>query len=529
MTSNSPLEHNCCLIFNEPASQYRRTSIIASISKASQDPQLLKQMIGAGMNIVRLNFSHDTQKFHERSIQLIHEACAKCSEELGRNVQVALALDTKGPEIRTGFLEAGPNAEIELKPNDSFRLSINRDLMDKGNRDFIYVDYERIIDVLLPGNLVYINDGALELVVKELGVDCVMCQIRRGGMLGSRKKVNLPGIAVDLPAVSEKDRNDLKFAVKHNFDMIFASAIRSADAIMEIRTALGPKGKEIKVIAKIDSHLGLQNIDEILPAADGVLFDRADLSIEIPTAKIFLAQKAIAERCNRLGKPIIIASQLLTSMCKRSTPTPAEVADLGNAVLDGADCIMLSAETAIGKYPLESLAIMDAVVREFELALDHGNQLKDIPLTLDPVNTVAISAVNAANKTKASAIIVLTTSGRSAQLVAKYHPRCPVLAVTRCSRAFRQCYLYRGIEPLLYTDKPDDDWSAGVYARIQFALNVARRLEIVKTGDTVLVVSPWKDAAGFTNNLRLIYAFFEQDDIECMLQSDRKSTKKSIL
>ncbi|XP_058977412.1 pyruvate kinase-like [Musca domestica] len=523
------MARKCHLIFNEPASQYRRTSIISSISKASQDPQILQQMIMAGMNIARLNFSHDTQMFHEKSLQLLHEAAEHCSQELGRNIQIALALDTKGPEIRTGLLEAGSNAEIELKPNDNFRLSINRDLMDKGNRDFIYVDYERIIDVLLPGYLVYINDGAVELVVKELGVDCVVCQIRRGGTLGSRKKINLPGVNVDLPAVSEKDRSDLKFALKHYFDMIFASTVRNAEAVKEIRSVLGPKGKELKIIAKIDCLQSLQNIDELLSEADGILFDRADLAIEIPPAKIFLAQKAIAELCNKAGKPIIIASQLLASMCKKPTPTRSEVADLGNAILDGADCVMLSAETAIGKYPVESVAMMDGIVREFELALRRGNGVIDIPLTLDPVNTVAISAVNAANKTKASAIIVLTTSGRSAHLLAKYHPKCPILAVTRCSRSFRQCFLYRGIVPILYTEKLDDNWLEGVDVRIQYALNIAKRIGIVKTGDTILIVSPWKDGAGFTNNLRLIYAYFEQDDIDCMVQGDRKSTKKSIL
>ncbi|XP_061387329.1 pyruvate kinase-like [Musca vetustissima] len=400
--------------------------------------------------------------------------------------------------------------------------------MAKGNRDFIYVDYERIIDVLQPGNLIYINDGALVLVVKELGVDCVLCQIRRGGMLGSRKKINLPGINVDLPAVSEKDQNDLKFAVKNNFDMIFASSTRNTEALREIRSVLGTKGKELKLIAKIDSQQGLENINEILCTADGILFDRADLSIEIPAAKIFLAQKAIAERCNRLGKPFIIASQLLTSMCQKTTPTRSEVADLGNSILDGADCVMLSAETAIGRYPVESVATMDGIIREFELIAFHDNQLRDIPLTLDPVNTLAISAVNAANKTMASAIIVLTTSGRSAHSVAKYHPKCPILAVTRCSRAFRQCFLYRGIVPMLYTDKLADNWLEAIDARIQFALNVAKLMQIVKTGDTVLIVSPWKDGAGFTNNLRLIYAYFEQDDVDCVLQDERKSTKKLI-
>lgn len=458
MNEEARIDPKCQFIFTEPAAQYRLTNIIATISQSSQDPEILMQMALAGMTVARLNFSHDNQKFHEKTIQMLRDVSDRCSKELGRTMQLAIALDTKGPEIRTGFLDGGPYAEIEIRANDSIRLSTNRDLMDKGNRDFIYVDYEQLIDVLFPGSVVFINDGALELVVKELGVDCVICQVIRGGMLGSRKKVHFPGARVDLPAVSEKDRNDLQFALKHDLDFIFASSIRSAEAIKEIRSVLGDKGKTVKIIAKLDSLQGLENIDAILSAADGILFDRADVAIEIPPPKVLLAQKAITSHCNRLGKPIIVASNLLPTMRYKATPARSEIADLGNAVLDGADCVMLSAETAIGKYPVESVAMMSQIVREFELTLWHRQDIKRIrsissSFGADAIQALAHTAVETASKTSANAIIVLTTSGKSAYLLASFRPRCPILAVTRCSRAFRQSYLYRGVIPILYTGR----------------------------------------------------------------------------
>ncbi|XP_075153439.1 pyruvate kinase-like [Haematobia irritans] len=524
------LETVCHLNFTEPATQQRLTTIIATISKASQNPETLRQMILSGMRIARLNLSHDTQKFHEKTIVMLREISAKCSHEMGYTIQIAIALDTKGPEIRTGILNAGPDAEIELKPDDTFRLSINRDFMDKGDRNFTYVDYEKIIDILLPGSVVYINDGALELRVKELGVDSVTCVVVRGGKLGSRQKVNMPGAHIDLPFVSEKDRNDLKFTLRNNIDMIFASSVRNAADIDEIRSILGEKGKDIKILAKCDSLMGLQNIEEILSAADGLLLDRGDIALYIPPAKIFLIQKAISSLCNRLGKPIIIATKLLASMRYKTSPRRSEIADLGNAVLDGADCVMLSSETASGKYPEACVQMMDAIVREFELALPYLNGRTEAifknPAVIDAVHSLALSAVGTAKNSLASAIIVLTTSGRSAYILARYRPRCPILAVTRCSRTYRQCYLHRGVIPMLYTEKSDDNWMNNVDARIQYAMNIAKHMKIISSGDTVLIMSPWKDAAGFANNLRVVYAFFEKDDIDCMINIEAKSTKK---
>ncbi|KAM7359507.1 uncharacterized protein ACRADG_013165 [Cochliomyia hominivorax] len=516
----SSLDHICNLNFSMSASHYCLTGIIGTISKSSRSFEIMKKMIMGGMNIVRLNFSHETQEIHAETIRLLRNVESMCSKELGYSIQVAIALDTKGPEIRTGFLESGSNAQIELKAYDSIRLSINRDLMDKGNRECIYVDYDNIINLLQPGHVVYINDGSLKLIVREVGVDCITCQVERGGMLGSRKKVNLPGVIIDLPPISTKDACDLKFAVENEVDIILASSIRNAAAVNEIRLLLGERGKSIKIIAKIDCEQGLNNVDEIISVADGILFASADIAIEIDYSKVFLAQKAVVARCNRSGKPIILGTKLFESMRYSNIPTKAEVFDLGNAILDGVDCVMLSSETAIGTFPFESIAHMSITCREAELALWHKHIFEDLLLTnppiLDAAHSVAIAAVDAANRTKASAIIVLTVSGRSSHLLSKYRPRCPILAITKCATTFRQSHLYRGVIPIIYTGIPNKSWLKETDDRIKFAMNVGKLMKIIVNGDPVVILSPWMDGGGFTNTMRLVYAFYEIEDFDCI-------------
>lgn len=506
--ANTHLEHMCALDIDSRASYVRLSGIICTIGPASRDPATLEKMMEVGMNVARLNFSHGSHEYHGETIKNIREAVANYSKKIGMPYPLAIALDTKGPEIRTGLLEGGGSAEVELKRGDTIKLTTDMAYAEKGNKDTIYVDYDNIQKVVKVGNRVYVDDGLISLVVTQIQGSFLTCTIENGGMLGSRKGVNLPGVPVDLPAVSEKDKSDLQFGVDQAVDIIFASFIRNGAALTEIRNILGEKGKKILVISKIENQQGMHNLDEIIDASDGIMVARGDLGIEIPTEKVFLAQKAIIAKCNKKGSPVICATQMLESMVKKPRPTRAESSDVANAILDGADCVMLSGETAKGDYPLECVSTMANICKEAEAAIWQKRLFIDLSSQvappLDVAHTVAIATVEASTKSLAAAIIVITTSGRSAHLIAKYRPRCPIIAVTRNAQTARQAHLYRGVLPLVYEQDRLEDWLKDVDARVNCGIVFGKGKGFIKSGDPVIVVTGWKQGSGFTNTLRVV-------------------------
>jgi pyruvate kinase len=457
-------------------------------------------MSDAGMNIVRMNFSHGDYDWHGNVVKATREA------EVAR--PLALALDTKGPEIRTGLLRQGLS-EITIRENNFITITVDDSKQKECDENCIYVDYKRLPEVIKEGNLIFIDDGLLSLKVKEINGSDIKCKVRNTAVIGSRKGVNLPDVTVDLPAMSEKDKRDLHWGVEQGIDMVFASFIRRKEDVIDIRTHLASAGgNDIKIIAKIENHEGVRNFDSILEEADGIMVARGDLGIEIPVEKVFIAQKMMIAKCNIVGKPIICATQMLETMTYNPRPTRAEVSDVANAIIDGADCVMLSGETAKGKYPLQAVQMMHRIACEAESSISyrvlHTEVVKLQPTPSPVSDALASSAVSASFQTLAAAIVLLTTSGDTARIVSKYKPACPIICVTRNRQAARQTHLYRGCYTIWYNVKREDDWQSDVDKRFQVAFDFGIGQGLMRPGDLVIGLQGWRQGSGSTNAIRFL-------------------------
>jgi len=495
------------------ANRMRLSGIVCTIGPVSRDPAILLELIENGMNIARMNFSHGSHEYHAQTMENCRIAAKMYKEKHGVDPNLAIALDTKGPEIRTGLLEGDDGRkELALKAGATIKITTDDQWKEKCTEDVLWLDYKNITKVMVPGKRLFIDDGLISVKCTEVGNDHFIGVVENDGNLGSKKGCNLPGTDTDLPAVSEKDKQDLLLGVEQGVDMVFASFIRNAEGVKEIRAVLGEKGKNIWIIPKIENQQGIKNLTEIIASCEGLMVARGDMGIEIPTEKVFIAQKAMIAECNRAGKAVICATQMLESMVKKPRPTRAEASDVANAILDGADCVMLSGETAKGDFPIICVKTMAKIAKEAESCSWNERifedmmraETKDNQDGFDGTTTAALTGVLASYKCKAAAIVVLTTSGLTSHVVSKYKPHCPILSVTRFPQVARQMQLYRGCIPLLYEPERDGDWMKDVDNRVQYAIDFGKKSNFIATGDNVIVITGWRKGSGSSNTVRVL-------------------------
>ena len=452
----------------------RKTKIVCTIGPASESLENTKKLIQAGMNVARLNFSHGDFEEHGNRIKNIRQAC----RELGKTV--AILLDTKGPEIRLGNLAEEP---IELAAGEHVTLTTENIL---GDRHRIPVTYQNLPHDVKVGDTILLDDGLIGLKVVEIQGTEIKCEIQNSGPIKSKKGVNVPGVAISLPGITEKDANDILFGIEQGIDFIAASFVRRASDVLEIRELLEKhNASHIQIIAKIENRQGVDNLDEILEVADGLMVARGDLGVEIPVEEVPLVQKMMIEKCNRAGKPVITATQMLDSMQRNPRPTRAEASDVANAIFDGTDAIMLSGETAAGKYPVESVQTMARIAERAEAALEYREIFLRQASAQQTTVTEAISqaVANSALDLDADAIITSTESGYTARMVSKYRPKAPIVAVTPSEHVMRSLQLVWGVIPVLGRSAKTTD------EMFDIAVNGAVESGLVKLGDTVVITA----------------------------------------
>lgn len=472
----------------------KMTKIVCTIGPKSEKKEVLEKLIMSGMNIMRLNFSHGDFEEHGARIKTIREL----REKTGKHV--AILLDTKGPEIRTGSFAEG-DVKYDLEEGQNFILTT--DYSFKGNNEKISVSYKDLNKDLKPGNIVLIDDGLIALEVKEIKGEEIHCVVKNNGSLGQKKGVNLPNVSVSLPALSAKDIEDLKFGCREGVDFVAASFIRKESDVLEVRKVLDENGgKNIKIISKIENQEGVDNFDAILKVSDGIMVARGDLGVEVHVEDVPFMQKMMIKKCNEAGKPVITATQMLDSMMRNPRPTRAEAGDVANAILDGTDAVMLSGESANGKYPVEAVKTMAKISARTD---KYGVPKLEFKEPKNATEAISKVAVETAETLGAKLIICWTKTGRAAKMIRKYNPSMPIIALTDSEQTARFLSLVRGVRANIENNLDD------VEAFFKRALEVAEShtnstadesYTGFKKGDTVVLVTGISEA-GTTNTVKV--------------------------
>ncbi len=466
----------------------RKTKIVCTIGPASESPEIIRALLRAGMDVARLNFSHGSYDEHLARITNLRAA----ARELGTNL--ALLLDIQGPKIRIGRLQKEP---IELIPGQEYTLTVEPYL---GDEKKAHVDYAHLNRDLRPGSIIYIDDGLLELKVVEIKGPDVACQVIVGGELSSRKGLSLPGVDIDLPPITAEDAEHIRFGVSHGVDFIAASFVRRGDHVERVRKIVREAGGHQLVISKIESDEGLRNIDEIVAASDGIMVARGDLGVEIATEEVPLAQKMLIRKCNLAGKPVITATQMLDSMIRNPRPTRAEVTDVSSAIFDGTDCVMLSGETAMGKYPVRAVQVMDKIARRIEQVIDYSAILKEkVNEGRSEIDqAVSVAGCQVTHDLELEVIICSTASGATARSISQKRPKATIFATSPNEQVVRQLAMSWGVHPVVVEPTTE------IHVMVEDAVREAKERGIVKTGDVVTIITgQFVGTPGGTNTLQV--------------------------
>ena len=453
----------------------KKTKIICTMGPNTSDKNVMMELARNGMDVARFNFSHGDYNEHQGRLELLKEV----RKEL--DIPVAALLDTKGPEIRTGQLKDGK--KVTLKEGQTYTLT-TRELV--GDDTVGYINYSGLNEDVAAGNRILIDDGLIELEVREVKDTDIVCEVINGGELGEKKGVNVPNVKIKLPALTDKDKEDIRFGIRQGFDFIAASFVRTADCIKEIKAMLDEQGSGMKVIAKIENAEGIENLDAIIEAADGIMVARGDMGVEIPAEKVPHIQKKIIRKCNEACKIVITATQMLDSMIRNPRPTRAEVTDVANAVYDGTDVVMLSGETANGKYPVEALKMMVHIVEETESHLDDSfykrRRVSD-DNSHSISNAVCYSSVSTARALGAKVIIAPSISGYTARMLSKWHPATMVAGMSPSIDTVRRMQLYWGVHPFQAKRAESTD------TLIMNSIDALKAEGLVKEGDLAVVTA----------------------------------------
>lgn len=468
----------------------RKTKIVCTLGLASDTKEVIESLMNAGMDVARFNFSHGTHESHKKTLDIVK----KLRKE--KNIPVATLLDTKGPEIRLGLFEEG---KVMLEAGDEFVLYTKEILGDQKKASISYPD---LVDDIKVGDSVMIDDGLIELEVKKVKDKKIYCEVIIGGVVADRKGVNIPGVTLSIPYISQRDKEDIAFGVKENVDFIAASFVRSADDVVQLREYMNScGGKDIGIIAKIENADGVENIDEILHSVEGIMVARGDMGVEVPFEVLPALQKVLIKKCYQAGKMVITATQMLESMVQNPRPTRAEVSDVANAVYDGTSAVMLSGETAAGKYPVLAVDTMAKIVERTEADVDYHKRFQNSYQALDNrnvTNAISHATCTTAFDLDAAAVITVTISGRTARNISKYRPNIPVFGCTTSEKTYHQLALSWGVYPVMICMMEDLD------DLFESSANEVLNLGYISSGDLVVITTGVPlGVAGTTNLLKV--------------------------